>query len=76
MMPAEERMDLHVHPGLKAEVLRLADEAGQTLNEWVSVALCRALGVEPARWPIPRKRPGRRAGRPTGGASKKKAHRP
>jgi hypothetical protein len=73
MMPAEERMDLHVHPGLKAEVLRLADEAGQTLNEWVSVALCRTLGVDPVRWPIPRKRPGRRAGRP-GKNSGKRAH--
>jgi hypothetical protein len=75
MMPAEERMDLHVHPALKSAVLRLADEAGQSLNEWVSAALCGVLGVEPGRWPIPRKRPGRRAGRPAGKNSGKKAHR-
>jgi hypothetical protein len=75
MMPAEERMDLHVHPATKADAMRLADEAGQTMNEWMNDLVCRRVGVDPRDRPIPRKRPGRRAGRP-GKNSKKKAPRP
>lgn len=61
---AEERMDLHVHPGLKLLVLKRAEAAGQSLNEAASELLCKALGVDPATYRIPRKTPGRKPNQP------------
>lgn len=62
-IPPEERMDLHVHPRLKALVIERADASDASMNEEATTLLCRALGLDPAAYRVPRKPPGRKAGR-------------
>jgi hypothetical protein len=62
MVPTDERLDCHVHRAVKAGCAERAHAAGQSLNEWVSNALCGVLGLDPGVHPVPRKPPGRRVG--------------
>ncbi len=64
MIPAEERVDLHIHPGLKELLAAEADKHGLTLNEAATQILCRGLRRNPKDFPIPRKSPGRKRKQP------------
>jgi hypothetical protein len=60
------RIDVHIHPDIRARVAREALARGVTLNDVINERLALSYGLDPARYPIPRKPPGRKLAVPEG----------
>ena len=57
--PTRERLDIRVHPEVRARVLAAALEGNLTANELVNAVLCARFGLDPLKYKVSRKRPGR-----------------